>query len=164
MPKPPPVGTAAPDFELPGVLLRPGDGEAQVDRADYRLSAYRGRPVVLAFYPGDDTPVCTRQLCSYSDGLAGFADLGADVWGISRQGLDSHESFAVKRGIRFPLLSDTTGQVAGRYGIAVPGLGLRRSVFLVDADGTVRWRHVTLVGLGFPDRDELTRALAALAG
>jgi peroxiredoxin Q/BCP len=159
MPRPPAVGTAAPDFALPGIVL---PAPAAVSRRDtYRLSEHAARPLLLAFYPGDDTPVCTRQLCSYSEGLESFDAVGVDVWAISRQGLDSHESFARKRGIGLPLLSDTDGAVASAYGIAVPGLGLRRSVFLVDPDGVVRWRHVALVGLSFPSRDELLAAVAA---
>ncbi|BCJ36548.1 hypothetical protein Athai_40510 [Actinocatenispora thailandica] len=163
MPKPPAVGTAAPDFELDGITLSAPGAEPAIRRDGYRLSQRAARPLLLAFYPGDDTPVCTRQLCSYSDGLDGFASVGADVWAISRQGLDSHESFARKRGIGLPLLSDTDGAVAAAYGISVPGLGLRRSVFLVDGENIVRWRHVALVGLSFPSRDELLAAVAALA-
>src|SRR6266581_3504538 len=82
------IGATAPDFTLPGVLVTGGTAE----RGDYTLSAQRGKPVVLAFYPGDNTPVCTRQLCSYTSGLDAFTGLGAAVWGISPQDVDSHES------------------------------------------------------------------------
>jgi peroxiredoxin Q/BCP len=162
MAKTPETGTPAPDFTLPGLLVGP-DGEAP--RADYTLSGQLGAPLVLVFYPGDNTAVCTKQLCAYTSDLERFKDLGATVWGISPQDLDSHESFARSHGLGFPLLADTDREVAKAYGIAVPGLGLRRSVFIVDAAGVVRWKHVALAGLTFQSTDtlteELTKALAA---
>jgi peroxiredoxin Q/BCP len=162
MAKTPEVGAPAPDFTLPGLLAGP-DGDAP--RGSYSLSEQRGNPVVLVFYPGDNTAVCTKQLCSYTSDLDRFKGLGATVWGISPQDLDSHEGFARRYDLRFPLLADTAREVAKAYGIAVPGLGLRRSVFIVDADGTVRWKHVALAGLTFRSTDtltdELTKALAA---
>ena len=97
------VGQPAPDFTLPALHLV--DGKAVRDVRT--LSQERGHPVVLAFYPGDDTSVCTKQMCSYSSGLEAFTDLGATVWGISPQDIDSHEKFAVKHGLRMPLLADT---------------------------------------------------------
>ncbi|MCZ7417310.1 MULTISPECIES: peroxiredoxin [unclassified Streptomyces] len=160
MAKSPGTGTTAPDFELPGVVLR--DGTAHRDT--YRLGAHRGAPLVLAFYPGDNTPVCTKQLCSYTSELAAFTGLGATVWGISPQGLDSHESFARTHGLAFPLLADTERTVARSYGIAVPGLGLRRSVFILDAEGRVHWKHVALAGLGFQSAETLRAQLTELAG
>ena len=94
-----------------------------------------GTPVVLAFYPGDDTMVCTKQLCSYQDDLSMLSDLGAVLWGVSTQGLDSHERFAKKRGLTFPLLADVDKKVHRAYGTA-GRLGLpRRAVFVVDAGG-----------------------------
>ena len=162
MAKTPEVGTPAPDFTLPGLLVG-SDGEAP--RGSYTLSGQLGTPLVLVFYPGDNTATCTKQLCSYTSDLERFKDLGATVWGISPQDLDSHESFARRHDLAFPLLADTDREVAKAYGIAVPGLGLRRSVFIVDAAGTVRWKHVALAGLTFQSTDtlteELTKALAA---
>ncbi|MEU1617075.1 peroxiredoxin [Streptomyces sp. NPDC005722] len=155
----PETGTPAPDFTLPGVLL---DGPG-AERGAYSLSAQRGAPVVLAFYPGDDTAVCTKQLCSYTSDLDRFRDLGATVWGINFSDLDSHERFARKRDLRFPLLADTERTVAKAYGITMPGLGLKRSVFIVDAEGIVRWKHVARLGLSFQDTDTITAQLAALA-
>ncbi|GAA1492107.1 peroxiredoxin [Curtobacterium herbarum] len=148
----PDTGTAAPGFTLPGMVVRDG---VRTD-AEYSLAAQVGRPVVLAFYPGDATPVCTAQLCSYQQELDDFRDLGAVVWGISPQGLDSHEGFARNASLSFPLLSDVAGDVIRAYGVHVPGLGLRRSVFVIGPDGLVRWRHVGLVGLRFP-RAEVIR-------
>ncbi len=158
MAKTPDTGRTAPDFTLPGVVVR--DGEAA--EADYSLSAHRGRPVVLAFYPGDNTSVCTKQLCSYTSGLENFTNFGADVWAISPQGLASHEQFARKYDLPFPLLADEGLKVSRQYGITLGGAGLRRSVFVVDADGILRWKHVTLVGLTFPSAEAISAQLAAL--
>src|SRR5271154_1783691 len=94
-PKP---GDTAPDFTLPGTV----GGE----RADYTLSAERGHPIVLAFYPGDETLVCTKQLCSYQDALGALEALGAQLWGISSQDIESHEAFQRNRKLTFPLLAD----------------------------------------------------------
>ncbi|MFC9326030.1 peroxiredoxin [Kitasatospora sp. NPDC057015] len=160
MPKPPEPGSSAPEFTLPGVLL----DEDIAERRDYRLTEAKGNPLVLVFYPGDDTSVCTKQLCSYTSDLDRFKDLGATVWGISPQDLDSHERFARKHRLAFPLLADTDRAIARAYGIAVPGLGLRRSVFILDGDGTVRWKHVALAGLTFQHSDTLAAQLAALQG
>ncbi|WP_413602556.1 peroxiredoxin [Curtobacterium sp. Curtsp57] len=142
----PAVGEPAPTFTLPGMIVR--DGVRTDD--EYDLSSEIGRTIVLAFYPGDATPVCTAQLCSYQEELDDFDDLGAVVWGISPQALDSHEAFARDSSLTFPLLSDTAGTVIRDYGVRAPGLGLRRSVFVVGPDGVVRWRHIGLVGLRFP--------------
>jgi peroxiredoxin Q/BCP len=154
----PELGQQAPDFTLPGVVVR--DGEAT--RADYTLSAAKGTPVVLAFYPGDETLVCTKQLCSYADNLAVFAGVGAQVWAVSPQDVDSHEKFARHRGLPFPLLADTDRSVVRAYGIALAGIGLRRSVFVIDGDGVLRWKTVGLLGLNYATTDEIGAQLAAL--
>ncbi|MER5641042.1 peroxiredoxin [Kitasatospora sp. NPDC002227] len=159
MAKPLAVGAAFPDFKLPGLLLGPDAAH----RRDYRLGDAGSRPVVLAFYPGDDTLVCTRQLCSYTSGLERFTELGAEVWGISPQDLDSHERFARKHQLRIPLLTDQGEALAEACGITLPGLGLRRSVFVVDGTGVIRWRHVALAGVTFRSTDALVKQLAALA-
>ncbi|MEU6343859.1 peroxiredoxin [Streptomyces sp. NPDC046977] len=155
----PEIGAPAPDFTLSGVLLT----DAGAERAEYSLSAQRGAPLVLAFYPGDDSAVCTKQLCSYTSDLDRFRDLGATVWGINLSDLDSHEHFARKRDLRFPLLADTDRSVVKAYGISLPGLGLKRSVFIVDAEGIVRWKHVARIGLTYQDTDAIVAQLAALA-
>jgi peroxiredoxin Q/BCP len=159
MARSPGVGAGAPDFTLPGVLIT--DGAAA--HADYTLSAQRGQPLVLAFYPGDDTTVCTKQLCSYNCGLDGFTGLGAAVWGISPQDIDSHERFARKYSLAFPLLADVGLAASRQFGITLGGAGLRRSVFVIDGTGVIRWKHVTLVGLTFPPAGTITEQLAALA-
>ncbi len=158
MAKTPEIGEVPPDFTLPGIEL--ADGE--VIHSQYTLSQQRGKPIVLAFYPGDDTTVCTRQLCSYTSGLESFTGFGASVWAISPQGLASHEKFARKYDLAFPLLADEGLPVARQYGITLGGAGLRRSVFVIDSGGVLRWKHVTLVGLTFPTAATIAAQLAAL--
>ncbi len=150
----PQVGAAAPDFTLRGT--------STAGSQDYSLSAERGRPIVLAFYPGDDTPVCTQQLCAYQAGLSSFTDLDATVWGISVQNVASHEKFATKRGLTFPLLADPTKSVHRAYGVLAPVVGTRRSVFVVDADGNVAWRHVATIGLSYKGVEEIAEVLRGL--
>jgi peroxiredoxin Q/BCP len=93
--------------------------------------------------------------------LEAFTDLGATVWGISVQDLDSHEAFARKHGLRMPLLSDTGRTAVSAYGIGLGAL-VRRAVFIVDAEGLLHWKHVAALGLTFRDVDTLTRQLTAL--
>ncbi len=116
------VGDAAPDFELPGT-----GGKT------YRLSDYRGRKLVLAFYPGDFTAVCTKQFCSYRDQGERLDGLGADVLGISPQSVDSHERFSEEKRLNVPLLADEDKRVASAYGV-VAGPMVRRAIF-VDRRG-----------------------------
>lgn len=141
----PEVGSLVGDFSLPGGELI----GSSFERRDFELCKQRGKPLVLAFYPGDDTPVCTRQLCSYSSGLESFAEMGARVWGVSPQSVDSHETFARRHGLRMPLLADESRTVTRAFGIAAPGIGLRRAVFLIAADGTLHWKHVSLLEATF---------------
>jgi peroxiredoxin Q/BCP len=155
MAKSPEVGQLSPDFTLPAVQLV--DGE--LVRSELTLSKERGHPVVLAFYPGDDTLVCTKQLCSYSSGFEAFTDLGATVWGISTQGIESHESFITKFTLRMPLLADTEREAVTAYGVG--GMS-RRAVFVVDAEGVLRWKHIAALGLTYRDVPTLTAQLEAL--
>lgn len=145
------VGDVAPDFELPGT----GD-------RTYRLSGYRGRKVILAFYPGDFTAVCTKQFCSYRDEGERLDELGADVLGISPQSVDSHERFSEEKRLNVPLLADEDKEVARAYGV-LAGSMVRRAIFIVDEEGVVRHRKVTLVGLSFETVDDLEGALASLS-
>jgi len=147
----PRVGDPAPEFELEGT------------EGPFRLSAHRGKPVVLLFYPGDETPVCTRQFCSYRDNWGRLSALGAVVVGISGQDLDSHRRFKERHGLTVPLLADPTGEVARLYGAHHPLLGTRRSVVIVDGEGVIRYRHDHLLGLRFQDAEAIERALAALS-
>jgi thioredoxin-dependent peroxiredoxin len=142
------VGDPAPDFTLPGT-----GGQ------DYSLTEFRGRPVVLVFYPGDDTPVCTKQLNSYNDDLEQFGEMDAQVLGISAQDVASHDAFAGKHGFGFPLLADTDKAVAGLYGTLGPIGFPRRSVFIVDGDGIVRYAHRAIAGLTFRPVGELIAEL-----
>ena len=129
----PRVGENAPDFTLPST------------QGEVTLAALLERgPVLLVFYPGDDTTVCTRQLCGYRDNLAVFSDLGVQVLGINPQSLASHEAFAKKHGLPFPLVSDEGGEVCRSYG-ARNFLGMaKRALVLVGRDGRVLWRHTDL--------------------
>ncbi len=144
------VGDPAPDFELPGT----GD-------KTYRLSDYRGRKVVLAFYPGDFTAVCTKQFCSYRDQEDKLDGLGAEVLGISPQSVESHERFTEEKRLNVPLLADEDKGVARAYGV-LAGPMVRRAIFVVDEQGVVRHRKVTLAGLTYESVDDLQRAVASL--
>ncbi|CAN5182541.1 thioredoxin-dependent thiol peroxidase [soil metagenome] len=145
------VGDIAPDFVLAGMQIVDG----QVEHREFRLSERHGAPVVLAFYPLDSSKVCTEQLCSYQDEFGGFDALGAQVWGISLQGLESHEEFARQQGLTFPLLADHRDGVAASYGTMLGPNAIRRSVFIIDGDGIVRWKHVALVGFTFRKAAEI---------
>lgn len=144
------VGDRAPDFELPGT-----GGKT------YKLSDYRGRKVILAFYPGDFTTVCTKQFCSYRDQGERLDDLGAELLGISPQSVDSHERFTEEKKLNVPLLADEDKSVAKAYGV-LAGPMVRRAIFVIDEQGVVRHRKVTLVGLSFESVDDLEQAVAAL--
>ncbi|HEX4670448.1 MAG TPA: peroxiredoxin [Solirubrobacterales bacterium] len=144
------VGDPAPDFELPGT------GEKT-----YRLADYRGRKLVLAFYPGDFTAVCTKQFCSYRDQSDKLDELGADVLGISPQSVDSHERFSEEKRLNVPLLADEDKSVARAYGV-LAGPMVRRAIFVVDEQGIVRHRKVTLAGLTYESVDDLERAVASI--
>src|SRR6202163_2872322 len=150
MAKTPQVGEQAPDFELPGT-----DGT-------FRLSDHRGERVVLLFYPGDNTMVCTKQFCSYRDRAEDFAALDATVVGISSQDLASHEGFIAKNGLNVPLLADVDKQVAKAYSVFSPRLGTKRAVIVIDEQGIVRHRHDHLLGLDYQSVDDLKDALTAL--
>lgn len=148
----PEIGDVAPEFTLPGTGER-----------SYSLTEFRGRKVVLAFYPGDFTPGCTAQLCSYRDAWSDLESLDAVVLGISTQSVESHEKFTAKHGFPFPLLADTDKTVAKAYGVVGP-LGVRRSVFILDSEGVVRWKHVALLGVTYKGPETLRTALAAISG
>ena len=152
----PELGDIAPDFTLPGTTMV--DGHAQ--KAHFTLSGRRGHKVVLAFYPADNSPGCTMQLCSYEDEMEAFKELGAEVWGISRQAFGSHEKFARSKRLGFPLLSDEKGDVVSAYGVGLMGIGIRRSIFIIDEDGRLGWKHVSLVGATFQSAATLKRELA----
>ena len=144
------VGDQAPDFELDGTEGR------------FRLSDHRGEKVVLLFYPGDFTPVCTKQFCSYAERAEDVSGLGATVVGISAQDVDSHSKFVTENGIPVPLLADTDKKVAKAYGSSAPVVGTRRSAFIVDEEGKIAYKHVHTLGLDFQTVDDIRDALEAL--
>ncbi len=146
----PKVGDAAPDFTLEGT------------EGTFTLSEHRGERVILLFYPGDNTPVCTRQFCSYRDNPETLDELGALVVGISSQDLDTHAGFVAKHGLNVPLLADIASTVAKSYGAHQRLRGTRRSVVIVDEEGIVRHRHDHTLGLDFQSADELRAALDSL--
>jgi peroxiredoxin Q/BCP len=144
------VGAPAPRFSLPSTA-----GTSSLDE-------FAGKVVVLVFYPGDETPVCTRQLNSYQGDLSSFEGLGAQILAISPQSVASHEQFSCKQGgYDFPLLADEDKSVFRAYGCLGP-LGFpRRSIFVIDGRGIVRYAHRGLVGLTFRSSDELLEAIKA---
>lgn len=160
------VGDPAPDFELPGT-----------EDKTYRLSDYRGRKLILAFYPGDATTVCTKQFCSYRDEGDRLDQLGAEVLGISPQSPESHEHWVKEQELNVPLLADVDLAVSKRYGVTgwlgplarftelkeTPGgRYVMRSIFIVDEEGIVRYKHVSRTGSTYESVGDLERALAAI--
>ena len=143
------VGATAPDF-----TLKDGNGDA------WRMDDQRGKVVVLLFYPGDETPICTRQMCSVRDRWEDYSATGAEVVGISTDSVESHKKFAEHHDLPLRLLSDASGEVANLYGAhsLIPGK-VARSVFVVDANGMIRYRDVRPLGLFRPKDDEVIRAI-----
>ncbi len=134
------AGKKAPDFSLPA------DNGTKV-----KLSSLRGNPVVLYFYPRDDTPGCTTEACAFRDLKSEMASLGATVLGVSTDSVESHVKFRDKFQLNFPLLADTEHKVAEKYGawrektrFGKTAMGIQRSTFLIDADGVVQkvWKTV----------------------
>jgi peroxiredoxin Q/BCP len=142
-------GKPAPDF-----ALQDGAG------AEWRLSDHRGKVVVLLFYPGDETPICTRQMCSVRDRWADYSATGAEVVGVSTNSVDSHKSFAEHHDLPLRLLADADRKVADLYGAQslIPGK-VARSVFVIDADGIIRHRDVRPLGLFRPKDDDVIAAI-----
>jgi thioredoxin-dependent peroxiredoxin len=160
------VGDAAPDFELPGT-----GGKT------YRLADYRGSNLVLAFYPGDETRVCTAQFCSYRDNGDQLDRLDAEVLGISSQSVDSHEHWTREQSLNVPLLADEDLAVSKRYGVtgwvgpfgkiaglkeAPGGRYVMRAIFVIDGEGIVRHRDVSRTGQSFQTVDDLERVVASI--
>jgi peroxiredoxin Q/BCP len=122
------AGQRAPDFTLPDANGKP-----------VRLADFAGKPVVLYFYPKDDTPGCTKEACSFRDQYQDFEDAGAVVVGVSSDSSESHRKFAAKHRLPFTLLSDRGGEVRKRYGVpATLGLLPGRVTYVIDAEGMVR--------------------------
>ena len=144
----------APDFTLPG-----GDGR------DWRLTDNRGKVVVLLFYPGDETPICTRQMCSVRDRWPDYQATGAEVVGISTDSVESHQQFAEHHRLPLRLLSDPDGKVSELYGARslIPGK-VARSVFVIDAEGKLRYQDVRPLGLIKPKDDVIISAIREAQG
>jgi peroxiredoxin len=144
------LNQAAPDFSLPG-----DDGKT------FRLADHRGERVLIVFYPGDNTPVCTRQLCEYRDGIEVFSGLGVRIVGISGDSVESHRKFREKHDFPFVLLSDEDLEVASAWGCK-GALGMKRAVFLVDEAGTVRYAHIETLALFRRRVEELAEVIRNL--
>jgi peroxiredoxin Q/BCP len=150
------VGDSAPDFTLPA------DGGNAVS-----LKGLKGKPVVLYFYPKDDTSGCTAEACAFRDALPDFSRVKAEIVGISRDTVASHDKFKAKFKLPFPLASDEDGKVCEAYGVWVEKsmygrkyMGIERATFLIDGKGLVRgvWRKVKVPG----HAEEVLKAVQAL--
>jgi peroxiredoxin len=154
-PAPLPPGTEAPEFDL----------RSTPDQT-VSLAGFRGRPVILVFYPEDWSPVCTDQLALYQELLPEFQRYGAELVGVSVDGIWSHLAFAKDRNLHFPLLADfePKGEVARAYRVYRAEEGTsERALYVIDADGIVRWSYVSPIGVN-PGADGILRALESLAG
>ena len=148
-------GTPAPDFSL----------HSTPDQA-VSLREFRGQPVILAFYPADWSPVCGDQMALYNEIIGEFRRFNAELIGISVDGIWCHLAFAQERKLHFPLLADfePKGDVARRYGVYRAHEGTsERALFVIDADGIIRWSYVSPVGIN-PGADGILRALEELVG
>ncbi len=132
------------------------------DEKTFHLSKEAGKRLLLVFYPGDNTPVCTRQLCDYRDGIEQFAELGVTVVGISSDDAESHRRFRERHQLPFVLLSDTDLAVAEQYGCRAI-VGMKRGVFLLDEQQIIRYRHVESVAIFRRKREELIKAIAEMS-
>jgi peroxiredoxin len=151
----PNIGDRAPDFELPDPDMKPR-----------KLSEFRGKKTILAFFPAAESPVCTAEMCALRDSLDSLRDLGANVVGISVDGPFANKFFVQNRHLNFPVLSDYRREVIRKYGIVMNRLGplegydaAKRSVFILDEDGKVIYRWVSDNPLVEPNYDEIKDAL-----
>lgn len=145
------VGDPAPDFTLEGT------------EGPFTLSEHRGERVVLLFYPGDDTTVCTKQFCAYRDAGEEMNELGATFAGISTQDMTSKESFKSKYGLTTQLLADSDGEVSKLYGVHAGRFDMaKRTVFIVDEVGKIAHKHGNFLSMTFDGVDDLKDALAKL--
>ena len=151
-----PAGRPAPELGLP----------ATPDGRRITLADQRGSPVVLVFYPGDFTPVCTSELGLFNELLPDFSNLGAKVFGLSCDSLWAHIAYAKELNLRLPLLSDfhPKGEVSRRYGVFRDDIGTcERALYVIDAEGTIFWSHVSPIEVN-PGADGVIDALERLTG
>jgi peroxiredoxin Q/BCP len=150
------VGSAVPDFTMPATMA-----------GKVSLAALKGKPFVLYFYPKDDTSGCTAQACEFRNTLSVFNNLGAEVIGVSKDTMESHEKFSRKYNLTFPLASDETSGICEKFGTWVQKsmygrsyMGIERSTFVIDSKGVIRavWRKVSVPG----HIDEVKKAVEAL--
>ena len=141
------AGQPAPEIDLPD-----GDGDR------WQLSHQRGKTIVLLFYPGDETPVCTKQLCSVRDNWERYQEAGAEVVGINSDSIDKHHRFAAHHQLPLRLLSDAEGKVTRAYQMNSL-LGTKRGVVVIDKDGVIRYRR-TVMPIFRPTDDEILSAIA----
>jgi peroxiredoxin len=149
------IGQKAPDFELPDQDMKP-----------HKLSDYRGKKTILAFFPAAESPVCTAEMCALRDSLDELRDYGAQVLGISVDGPFANKFFVQNRHLNFPVLSDYARKTIKKYGIVMKKLGsmegynaAKRSVFILDEQGKVRYRWVSDNPLVEPNYAEIKEHL-----
>jgi peroxiredoxin Q/BCP len=142
------------DQQAPDFTLKDERGE------DWRLSKKRGQVVVMLFYPGDETPVCTRQMCSVRDRWADYLATGAEIVGISTDTVESHKKFSENHELPLRLLSDTDSRVTNLYGVRswIPGRSAR-AVIVIDAHGIIRHRQVQPLSLFRPKDNQVIEAI-----
>jgi peroxiredoxin len=149
------IGQDAPDFELP-----------DTDMNTHKLSDYRGKSLILAFFPAAESPVCTLEMCKFRDSLADLKESGAEILGISVDGPFANKIFSKNRQLNFPLLSDYKKETIRKYGIVMKDLGklkdyntAKRSIFIVDSNGTTRYNWISDNPLVEPNYDEIRSQL-----
>lgn len=151
----PNIGQEAPSFQLPDIEMK-----------SRSLKEFRGKKLVIAFFPAAESPVCTTEMCALRDSLAALKSLGAQVVGISVDGPFANKIFTENRHLNFPILSDYKREIISKYGIVMPNLGplegynaAKRSVFVLDKNGIIRYRWVSDNPLIEPNYDEIRSAL-----
>jgi peroxiredoxin len=149
------VGREAPDFELPDVNMN-----------THKLSDYRGKKLVLAFFPAAESPICTLEMCNFRDSLKELMEIDAQVIGISVDGPFANKAFSQNRHLNFPLLSDYKRETINRYGIVMKDLGnlkdyraAKRSIFIVGTNGIIQYEWVSDNPLVEPNYEDIKSML-----
>ena len=145
------IGMEAPDFELP-----------DIDMKTHKLSDYRAKKLVLAFFPAAESPVCTLEMCNFRDSLKDLMKIGAQVVGISVDGPFANKIFSQNRQLNFPLLSDYKRETISKYGIVMKDLGnlkdynaAKRAIFIIDTNGIIFYKWVSDNPLIEPNYEEI---------